>query len=218
MAFTRKFLAALGIEPEKVDEIISAHAEVVEGLKAQNAESKDAAAQLAKVTAQLEAAQKSLAEAEQKIAEAEKADYKGKFEAEKAAREKLESDVAAKEEAAKKEAALTAAAKAKKYSDDAIALILDSKQDYASRIQFGEDGKPTNAGDILAEIAADRPALVPKTTATHHTPATPPANEGAGKPTKEEIMAIKNTADRQRAIAENPEVFGLPAISDGSNI
>ena len=217
MAFTRKFLAALGIEPDKVDEIIAAHAEVVDGLKAQNAEGKDAAAQLAKVTAQLETAKKSLAEAEQKLADAEKDDYKGKFEAEKAAREKLESDVAAKESAAKKEAALTAAAKAKKYSDDAIAMILDSKKDYASRIELDKDGKPTNVDAILSEIAADRPSLVPKTTAAHHTPATPPANTGAGKPTKEEIMKIKNTADRQRAIAENPELFGLPAPPSGAD-
>lgn len=34
MAFTRKYLAALGIEADKVDEIITAHAEVVDALKA----------------------------------------------------------------------------------------------------------------------------------------------------------------------------------------
>jgi predicted nuclease with TOPRIM domain len=35
MALTRKFLAALGIESDKVDEIISAHSETVDGLKEQ---------------------------------------------------------------------------------------------------------------------------------------------------------------------------------------
>ena len=33
MALTRKFLSALGIEADKVDEIISAHTETVEALK-----------------------------------------------------------------------------------------------------------------------------------------------------------------------------------------
>ena len=33
MALTRKFLSALGIEPEKIDEIIEAHAATVDGLK-----------------------------------------------------------------------------------------------------------------------------------------------------------------------------------------
>lgn len=215
MAVTKKFLVALGIEPDKADEIMTAHAETIEGLKAKIEESKGAAEQLAAVTAELEAAKKSLAEAEQKLADADKADYKGKYEAEKAAREKLESDVAAKETAAKKEAALTAAAKKAKYSDDAIAMILDSKRDYAGRIEFDKEGKPTNIDAILGEIATDRPSLTPKVTETHHTPATPPANNGAGKPTKDEIMAIRNTADRQRAIAENPELFGLPAHPAG---
>ena len=35
MALTRKFLKALGIEDEKVDEIISAHTETVDALKAE---------------------------------------------------------------------------------------------------------------------------------------------------------------------------------------
>ena len=33
MALTRKCLSALGIEAEKIDEIISAHTETVDGLK-----------------------------------------------------------------------------------------------------------------------------------------------------------------------------------------
>jgi hypothetical protein len=46
MALTRKFLAAMGIEAEKVDEIIAAHTETVNALK----EERDTAkAQAAKV-------------------------------------------------------------------------------------------------------------------------------------------------------------------------
>ena len=40
--------------------------------------------------------------------------------------------------------------------------------------------------------------------------ATPPQNTGGKSITKEEIMNIKNTAERQKKIAENPELFGLP--------
>ena len=212
MAFTRKYLAGLGIEADKVDAIIEAHAEVVEGLKAKIAETGDSADELAKVKAELEQARKELKSAQDTIKAAEKDDYKGKYESEKAAHEKLQSEVAAKASAAKKEAALTAAAKAAKYSEDAISVILDSKKDYAARVEFGEDGKATNIDTILAEIAADRPGLAPKATETRHTPTTPPANTGGKKAiTKEDIMNIKNTAERQRAIAQNPELFGLPA-------
>ena len=36
----------------------------------------------------------------------------------------------------------------------------------------------------------------------------PPGGGGTGK-TRDEIMAIKDTAERQQAIADNPELFGL---------
>ena len=41
MGFTRKFLSALGVEPDKVDEIISAYNEVLEHFKSENAELKE---------------------------------------------------------------------------------------------------------------------------------------------------------------------------------
>ena len=43
MALTRKFLTALGIEADKVDEIINAHAETVDALKAERDTYKDKA-------------------------------------------------------------------------------------------------------------------------------------------------------------------------------
>ena len=39
--------------------------------------------------------------------------------------------------------------------------------------------------------------------------ATPPTNNGPAKRTKEEILAIKNTMERQKAMAENHELFGI---------
>lgn len=43
MALTRKMLKAMGIEDEKIDQIIDEHAESVNALKAQRDEFKDAA-------------------------------------------------------------------------------------------------------------------------------------------------------------------------------
>jgi hypothetical protein len=65
MAFTRKFLTAMGIESEKVDEIMAAHVEVTDALKAQINDSKDEADKLTKVQAELDklkARQKDMAE------------------------------------------------------------------------------------------------------------------------------------------------------------
>lgn len=38
---------------------------------------------------------------------------------------------------------------------------------------------------------------------------TPPENKGGAKMTREEILAIKDTAERQKAMAENHELFGI---------
>lgn len=54
MALTRKFLTALGIEPEKVDEIIAAHMETVNGLKDEAAKFKGDAEKLPEVQKELD--------------------------------------------------------------------------------------------------------------------------------------------------------------------
>lgn len=210
MAFTRKYLAGLGLDADKIEAIMDAHVEVVDGLKARIAENNDSADELAKVKDELAQAKNDLKTAQDKIEAAEKDDYKAKYESEKAAHQKLQSDIAAEKTAAKQETTLKAAAKKAKYSADAIALILDSKKDYAGRVEFDENGNATNIDAVLADIAADRPELAPKAKETHHNPATPPEGSGVKtKMTKSEIMAIKDDTERQRAIKENLDVFGI---------
>lgn len=210
MAFTRKYLAGIGIEADKIEAIMEAHVEVVEGLKSKIAEAGDSAEEFAKVKAELEQARNDLKTAQATIKAAEKEDYKGKYESEKAAHEKLISDIAAKESAAKKETALTAAAKAAKFSDDAIAMILDSKKDYASMIEFDENGAAKNAADIIESIKKERPQFVPKPQEQLHSPANPPADTGGKKSMSwDDIDKIKDTAERQKAMLENMESLGM---------
>ena len=56
MALTRKYLTALGIESEKIDEIISAHTETVDGLKEQLRQFEADAKKLPEVQAELDKA------------------------------------------------------------------------------------------------------------------------------------------------------------------
>lgn len=209
MAFTRKYLASLGLESDKIEAIMEAHLEVVDGLKTAIAETSDRAQDYAKATAELEQVKKDLQAAQEKIAAAEKDDYKAKYESEKAAHEKLQADIAAKETAAKKEAALTKAAKKEKYSADAIAMILDSKRDYAARIELDADGNATNIAEIMEAIKTDRPNLAPKTVAEKHTPANPPESRVSTTMTWEEIDKIKDDGQRQAAMLANMEALGI---------
>ena len=54
MAFTRKMLKAMGIEDEKIDQIIDAHSETVDALKADRDAYKEDAAKLAAVQKELD--------------------------------------------------------------------------------------------------------------------------------------------------------------------
>jgi len=213
MAFTRRYLTALGIEAEKIEEIMAAHVEVTEALKAQIADSKEEADELAKAKdeiAKLKSSQKEMAE-KLKAAETERDDFKGKYDTAAADIEKMKSDNEARETTAKREDAIRSAAKAKKLSDEAISIILDSKKDYASRIEFGDDGKAKNVDDVFKEIFADRPSLSESNRKVNHTPDNPPANSGGKAPalTWDEIDNITDAGERQAAMAQNMEALGI---------
>lgn len=83
MALTRKLLRSMGIEDDKVDQIIEAHTETVNALKDERDEFKDAAAQLDKAKAEL-------AELKAKPAD----DFKEKYEKEHADFEAFKADTA----------------------------------------------------------------------------------------------------------------------------
>lgn len=209
MAFKRNDLVGLGIEPDKIQILIDWHMETVNALQAKIDESKGNSDELVKAKAELEQAKKDLKAANDKVTAYEKDDYKGKYESEKAAREKLESDIANKETNAKKDNALKALLKDKKYSDEAAKLIV-RKGGYTDKIELDENGGVKNADSILGDVQNDFSMFTPKISNQVVNPAAPPANSGgAKKPTKEEIMNIKNTEERQRAMAQNMELFGI---------
>lgn len=212
MSFKRSDLAALGIEPEKIQTLIDWHMETVKGLQAEIDRSKDTNDKLTNVQAELDKVKKDLESANKTIAAAEKDDYKGKFETVSAELEMLKTEAAAKETVTAKQTALRGKLKEAGYSDRAMSLII--RNGFANDVEIGEDGKATNLDDVIKSIQSDNDfsGFTPEIKETKHTPANPPANAGSGKTiTKEEIMAIKNTAERQAAIAKNPELFGLPS-------
>lgn len=196
MALTRKFLAALGIEGDKIDEIISAHAETVEGLKDQLKQYEAAAKKLPEVEAELEKAK----EAAKNSGDAAKIqkdfdDYKAQVEAEKTQ--------SAKEAALRKiakDAGLTEAgiAKAIKYTDLAT-------------IELTDKGEVKDAKALIKSLKEEWPEHIATTQTAGAATPTPPGNSGSGNKysSKDEIMAIKDTNERQKAIAENHELFGI---------
>lgn len=188
MALTRKFLSALGIESDKIDEIISAHAETVDGLKEQLKQFKDSAEKLPDVQRQLD---------ELKATAKNSGDYdklKKEFDDYKAEVKSRET-LAAKKEALKKiakDANLTEAgiAKAVKYTN-------------FDEIELDDDGNVVDAKALMKSLKEEWSDYVQTTKPQGAKTATPPDENGSHTvKTREEIMKIKDTAERQRAWAE----------------
>ena len=199
MAFTRKMLKAMGIEDEKIDQIIDAHSETVDALKADRDTYKEDAAKLAAV-------QKELDELKAKGDDG----YKAKYEAEKAAHDALKADIAAKETKKAKTDAYRELLKGANIDEKRIATILRAEAPTIDKIELDADGKIKNAEQYTQSIKSDWADFVVTQSAKGTNTATPPANGGAATTkTKEDILKIKDAGERQKAIAENPTLFGI---------
>ena len=197
MSLTRKMLKAMGIEEEKIDQIIEAHSETVDSLKADRDSYKEDAEKLKDV-------QKELDDLKAKGDDG----WKEKHDRLKDEFDNYKNDVEAKEIKAAKEAAYLAILKDANLSEKGIEKAVK----YADwdKIEIGEDGKLKDANDHIKAVRDEWAEYVTTTTTTGAKTSTPPANTGGktGK-TKEEIMAIRDPAVRQAEIAKNPEAFGL---------
>ena len=199
MAFTRKMLKAMGIEDEKIDQIIDAHSETVDALKADRDAYKEDAAKLAAV-------QKELDELKAKGDDG----YKAKYEAEKAAHDALKADIAAKETKKAKTEAYRELLKGANIDEKRIATILRAEAPTIDKIELDADGKIKNAEQYTESIKSDWADFIVTQSAKGTNTATPPANGGAATTkTKEDILKIKDAGERQKAIAENPTLFGI---------
>lgn len=197
MSLTRKMLKAMGIEEEKIDQIIEAHSETVDSLKADRDSYKEDAEKLKDV-------QKELDDLKAKGDDG----WKEKHDALKAEFDQYKNDVQAKETKAAKEAAYRAVLKDANLSEKGIEKAI--KYAEWDKIELGEDGKLKGANDHIKAAREEWAEYVTTTTTTGAKTSTPPANNGGktGK-TKEEIMAIRDPSVRQAEIAKNPEAFGL---------
>lgn len=85
-------------------------------------------------------------------------------------------------------------------SDKAISKVL--KYTDFKAIELDEEGKVKDANDQMKAVKEEWPELISKTTTSGADVSHPPANGGIPRKTKEEIMQIKDTAERQKALRE----------------
>ena len=202
MALTRKMLKAMGIEDEKIDQIIEAHSETVDGLK-------DKLKAAEEKSSKLDSVEKELNDLKANNGD----DYKAKYEKEHSDFEAYKKDVVAKETKAAKEAAVKAYFENKNITGTNLAIAMRRARDEIAGIELdGTSIKDTSALDAL--VSGEFAGLVVTTTKQGAATATPPTNTGGSKLTRADIFKrddkgryIMSTADRQKALAENPELL-----------
>lgn len=199
MPVTRKFLTELGLTAEQQDAVISAHLGTVNEIKDERDRYKADADKLADVQKRLNDANQKASDLQSKAEDAEK--LKAKYDALNAEFEKYKGDVTAKETLSAKQTAyrglLADANIAEKYREKVL------KYADLNGVELDDKGKVKGAAALLRSIREEWPEYVESVTEGSgvQTP-NPPANNGAGVRTREDILAIKDAGERQAAIAE----------------
>ena len=206
MSLTRKSLKAMGLTDEQIESVIEMHTDTISGLKDKLESVENSVETVEKLKADVEKYKSELDNAKKTIAEGEK--YKEMYEAEKREHDKYKSEVTAKET----KAAVREYFKGKGINDDNMSIAMRGIKSEIDAAELDDKGKIKDMKVFDDLIKGDYAKLISRTESRGVDTQTPPPNTGKVTITKEEIMNIKNTAERQQKIAENPELFGLPPM------
>ena len=201
MALTRKFLSAMGIEADKVDEIITAHVEVTDALKEERDRYKKDAETLPNI-------QKELDDLKKATEKNGNDPYKVKYEAIKEEFESYKSDITAEKNKAKKETVYRNLLKEAGVSEKRIDSII--KVTDVDALELDDEGKAKKADEITKSIKEEWADFIVTEEKKGANVSNPPQNNGGSKYTsRDEIMKITDRTERRKAIAENPALFGI---------
>lgn len=196
MALTRKFLKGIGLTDEQVDTIIEAHGDTVDGLKEDIQRYKADAEKLPGVQKELDDLKKDNGD-----------DFKARYEKERQDFQAYKDGIAKKEAAAAKEKAARAYFESKGIPAKSMGLVIRGAKGEIESLELdGEKIKDASALDSLLD--GDYKGLIGKVKESGMNTQNPPETSGS-KMTKEQIMAIKDTAQRQKAMFDNAELFGI---------
>ncbi len=197
MPLTRKFLSALGIEAEKVDEIINAHTEVTDSLKAERDGYKTDAEKLSAVQKELD---------DLKAANG-KDSWKVKYDALKEDFDNYKNEQSAKETKAAKTSAYKALLKKVGISEKRIDAVL--KVSDVDGIELDKDGEIKGADKLTASIKEEWADFIVSSSSKGADTPNPPSSNGSTLKTREEIYKrddsgrfVMDSTERQKALSE----------------
>ena len=168
MALTRKFLEALGIEQAKIDEIISAHTEVTDSLKADRDSYKEKAEKYDQTKTELD-------KAKSELDKVSKDEYKTKYESLEADFNKYKTDIAEKEVKGRKEEAYKKMLKEIGVNEKSIDAILKVKD--LNTIKLDDKGEIVDVDTLKESEKKDWEGFIIKSEVGGQDPSTPPDND-----------------------------------------
>ena len=168
MALTRKFLEALGIEQAKIDEIISAHTEVTDALKADRDSYKEKAEKYDETKTELD-------KAKSELDKVNKDEYKTKYESLESEFNKYKTDIAEKEVKVKKEEAYKKMLKEIGVNEKSIDAIVKVKD--LSSLKLDDKGNIVDVDTLKETEKKDWEGFIIKSEEERQDPNTPPDHE-----------------------------------------
>ena len=168
MALTRKFLEALGIEQAKIDEIISAHTEVTNALKADRDSYKEKAEKYDETKTELD-------KAKSELDKVNKDEYKTKYESLESEFNKYKTDIAEKEVKVKKEEAYKKMLKEIGVNEKSIDAIVKVKD--LSSLKLDDKGNIVDVDTLKETEKKDWEGFIIKSEEERQDPNTPPDHE-----------------------------------------
>lgn len=194
MALTRAFLKSMTLTDEQISAIIEEHSATVTGLKGEISKYKEDA--------------EKVLDLQKKLEDYEKDNWKGKYEKEHADFEGYKAEQDKKASYNAKEAAYKKMLENSGVSSKVISLALKASKETIDNLKIGADGKLENTAEVEKGIKEAYADYITTETTQGANVSNPPGGE-PGKMTKKEIMEIKDAGERQKAIAENHELFGF---------
>lgn len=196
MALTRKLLKGMGLTDEQVETIIEAHTDTVNGLK-------DDIARYRADAEKLPGVQKELDDLKAKGDDG----WKDKHDKLRKEYDDYKNEQTAKETRAAKEKAVRAYYESKNITGTSLDIAMKASGDEINGLELDDKGAIKDVTALDALVGGTLSGLVSTTKITGVNTPNPPANGGKTYTSKSEIMAIKDAGERQRAIAQNMDLF-----------
>ena len=188
MGLTRGFLKGMNLTEEQVGAIIEEHISVVNGLKEEVAKLKENADKYPSVQKELDELKKN------------NVDWKARYDSEHDAFETFKKEQSDKETVEKMKSAyrqLLLDANVREKHIDTILRVTDF-----SKMKLNNDGTLDDAKKIAKDIETSWSEFITTSGTKKTDVSTPPNNANGNVLTKQEIMKIKDTTERQKAWAE----------------